>query len=112
MSGLGVYPGDPCYDPARPTWLAYWLDDFTESDCKYNASNIGEATLNAFANPDVVAQNVGGVVGQGGAAVVSDFTGAFTQAGTSFFQNLDTSGWLAIAAVAVGAFLIFGAFKR
>lgn len=29
--GMGAYPSDPYYDPARPDWLPYWLDDLTES---------------------------------------------------------------------------------
>ena len=56
--GLAAYPGDPCYDSGRPSMLPYWLDDFTESDCKYNATNIAGATLNAFGDPGQVASNV------------------------------------------------------
>ena len=38
--GLGEYPGYYCYDSARPSWLPYWLDDFTESGCKWNPKTI------------------------------------------------------------------------
>ena len=31
---LGAYPTDPYYDPARPSWLPYWIDDPTESQNK------------------------------------------------------------------------------
>lgn len=33
--GVGVYPGSPCYDPDRPSWLPYWIDDLSESGCKF-----------------------------------------------------------------------------
>jgi hypothetical protein len=34
-AGMGMYPGDECYDPTRSSWLPYWLDTWTESLCKY-----------------------------------------------------------------------------
>lgn len=33
VRGLGLYPDEPCYDPARPSWLPYWLSSYTEEDC-------------------------------------------------------------------------------
>lgn len=38
--GMGEYPGYYCYDKDRPSWLPYWLDDFTESKCKWSPSTI------------------------------------------------------------------------
>jgi hypothetical protein len=38
--GMGEYPGYYCYDAARPSWLPYWLDDFTESMCKWSPKTI------------------------------------------------------------------------
>lgn len=38
--GVGEYPGYYCYDAARPSWLPYWLDSFSESTCKYSPSTI------------------------------------------------------------------------
>lgn len=35
VRGLAVYPGSPCYDPDRPSWLPYWIDDLSESGCKF-----------------------------------------------------------------------------
>jgi hypothetical protein len=32
---LGVYPGDKCYDPTRPSWLPYWLDTNSENLCRF-----------------------------------------------------------------------------
>jgi len=37
---LAEYPGYYCYDKDRPSWLPYWLDDFTESACKWNPQTI------------------------------------------------------------------------
>jgi hypothetical protein len=33
--GVGVYPGDACYDPSRPSWLPYWLDTNSENLCRF-----------------------------------------------------------------------------
>jgi hypothetical protein len=112
MSGLGVYPGDPCYDPDRPDWLPYWLDDFTESDCKWGATNIAGATVNAFENPEEVATNVGGVVGQGTAAAVSDVGAGVAQAGSSFLGNLSGTGIFAMVAIVIGGMFLMGALRR
>ena len=38
--GVGEYPGYYCYDAARPSWLPYFIDDITESKCKYTPSTI------------------------------------------------------------------------
>ena len=40
--GMGLYPGDPCYDKARDDpnspwpirWLPYWADRQSEADCQ------------------------------------------------------------------------------
>jgi hypothetical protein len=40
LRGLGEYPGYYCYDAGRPSWLPYWLDDWTESTCKARPSTI------------------------------------------------------------------------
>ncbi len=33
LRGLAAYPGEYCYDAARPSLLPYWIDDFTEMAC-------------------------------------------------------------------------------
>jgi hypothetical protein len=38
--GMGEYPGYYCYDADRPNWLPYWIDDLTESACKWSPSTI------------------------------------------------------------------------
>lgn len=43
---LGMYPDQTCFDTNRPSWLPYWLDDFTESSCKMNLLIAGNPTGN------------------------------------------------------------------
>lgn len=31
--GMGAQPDSVCYDPTRPSWLPYWMDDFQEAAC-------------------------------------------------------------------------------
>ncbi len=33
-TGLSAYPTDSYYDPGRPSWLPYWIDDTIESQNK------------------------------------------------------------------------------
>ena len=42
---LGAYPGDPCYDSLRPSWLPGWIPTLTEFNC--NASQVNKATAAA-----------------------------------------------------------------
>ena len=105
--GFGAYPGDPCYDPNRPSWLPYWIDDFTESECKYGATSIGGAIVGAFEDPATVSENVGGVIGQGAGAAVGDvISGAAAAVGgaaAGTVNNTSLSGALLIgAAVLLG----------
>ena len=55
---LAAYPSDPYYDPARPSWLPYWIDDTTESQAKiaYVQSQYlgGSVTPQEVANPGSV----------------------------------------------------------
>lgn len=80
--GVGEYPGYYCYDPNRPSWLPYWLDDLTESSCKWNpgtvVGNIAACASGASScNPPTAAQQnpaLGGpgVVGQSAGPGVSN----------------------------------------
>lgn len=47
IGALSAYPDQLWFDPDRPAWLPYWLDDLTESNAKYNAQNLMQATANA-----------------------------------------------------------------
>lgn len=42
--GVGMYSDSVCFDPARPAWLPYWLDDFQETACKANMLWCGNTT--------------------------------------------------------------------
>jgi hypothetical protein len=46
VRGVGAYPDETCFDPARPSWLPYWIDDLTESGCKLNLIVSGNPTGN------------------------------------------------------------------
>ena len=48
--GLAAYPTDPYYDPDRPAWLPYWIDDPTESAQKY-AMYPGANVNTVYPNP-------------------------------------------------------------
>lgn len=111
--GFGAYPGDPCFDPDRPSWLPYWLDDFTESECKYNATSIGGAIVGAFESPGEVASNVGGVVGQAAGSLVSDVAGGAASAGSGFLSSLDLQGELLLAGgVLLGVVVLMEVLKK
>lgn len=50
LKGLGAYPTDSYYDPDRPSWLPYWIDDATESAQKLGM--YGNANVNTvYPNP-------------------------------------------------------------
>lgn len=44
--GIGMYPDETCFDPTRPGFLPYWLDDFSETACKANELLFGNQTGN------------------------------------------------------------------
>lgn len=77
IGNIGAYPDQEWYDPDRPSWLPYWLDDFTESEAKYNAQNLLQATANAG----------GDVIGTAGAAIGTGVANATTSA----FAGMDFS---------------------
>lgn len=39
-----MHPDEICFNPQRPSWLPYWLDDLTESGCKVNVLVFGNKT--------------------------------------------------------------------
>ncbi len=93
--GLGLYPGDPCYDPDRPSWLPYWIDDFTESDCFYNAPNVIAAVPNA----------AGYMAGQA-VGITANAVGTGIAAATSQMS------WWTLGALGVGGLLLFEFLKK
>ena len=65
--GLSAYPTDSYYDPNRPAWLPYWIDDPTESAQKlglYPGANVNTVYPNPPApvppvvQPDLTGQTV------------------------------------------------------
>lgn len=95
LGGLGMAPGDPsgCYDPNRGSWIPYWWDTPTESDCKFHVDSIFAAIPGAAAELGTAAgQAVGGVIG--GAA-----SGAVSGAAAPIFQSAGTVMTLLLALV-------------
>ena len=70
--GLGLYPGDACFDESRPSMLPYWIDDFSESTCFYNSNSVMGAVLPAAGY--MAGQTVGGIT-QGLAQAISSSSG-------------------------------------
>lgn len=110
--GLAAYPGDPCYDSGRPSMLPYWLDDFTESDCKYNASNIVQASINAFGDPGQVASNVGGVTGQAVGSGVNAIASGIASTASGIAGTLDWSGILLVGGLLLAGVILIPKLAR
>ncbi len=89
LTGLGAYPTDSYYDPDRPSWLPYWIDDSTESAAKYNSDNI-------------VGQ-MGGVVGTVAGTLAG---GVASGVSTGLKSSLDTGGVWTIAVIGIGLYLL------
>jgi hypothetical protein len=91
--GLGAYPTDSYFDPNRPSWLPYWIDTPTESNRKYNAENIMQATVNAAG---MAAGTVaGGVINTIGGAAGAAAGGVANQLNLSGLLLLGGAGFLA-----------------
>ena len=68
--GLGLYPGDTCFDSERPSALPYWIDDFTESTCFYNSDSVMGAVIPAAGY--MAGKTVGGITQGVTQALTSD----------------------------------------
>ena len=98
LAGLGAYPEDAYFDKDRPSWLPYWLDTPTESERKYNAANLIQATVNAAGTA------AGTVVGAG---VSYAANGVATAAQNTFdASNLSMGGYMVLGGVALLALLL------
>ena len=111
--GFGAYPGTPCYDPNRPSWLPYWFDDFTESDCKYPSGLLADLPQ--------AGSNLTGVVGQTVGATAADIVDAAATGAASAGQgilagganNLTTGGGLILGVAAlVGVLFLVEMVKK
>jgi hypothetical protein len=101
--GLGLNPGDPCYDQDRPSWLPYWFNDVAESECESGTNNILSA---AFSD-----------IGQQGAAAVTGAASALASGAASGvsagLSNFTLGGSvLAIGAIAVVALVVLMAVEK
>lgn len=94
--GMSAYPTDSYYDPDRPSWLPYWIDDPTESLAKYNASNLLQATANAAGT---AAGSVVGTVADSAASAVSNTL-------SSAFGSISGQNLLILGAIAAGILFI------
>ena len=79
--GMGAYPSDSYYDPARPSWLPYWIDTPTESGLKWGAYP-GVTTME---NPPLPPAPVSPIVPSGGS------TGSVTDPGA--VENVLAGTW-------------------
>lgn len=85
---IGAYPDQSYYDPDRPSWLPYWIDDVTESEAKYNAQNLLQATGNAAGTA------VGTVAAAGGTGIANAFSSALGGMDFSTIAILAALGFL------------------
>jgi hypothetical protein len=85
--GLGIYPGNPCYDPTRPTWVPYWWDTPSESGCKFGVYPT-VSTLGPVAAPVVNPSPGAPTAGQ----LQSELAGGTDTTGSSFTPAQATSG--------------------
>ena len=128
-STLGAYPGQPYYDPARPSWVPYWVDTPTESALKWGLYPNVTTVIPPPAPPGGAAP--GAPQTQEQMTVPGAYTPdmSATQAHntsvanwTKFFSDLDaaekarqsaagsdwlSSPWLLVGGLALGALLVF-----
>lgn len=92
---LGAYPTDTYYDPNRPSWLPYWLDDSAESAAKYGTTDL--------------AGQMGGVVGAATGDITSGIASAATNAGV---QLINTSGFSGILLLGAAGLILYALIKK
>lgn len=103
MSGLAAYPGDPCYDPSRPSWLPYSIDDIQEAECETGTSNWWSAGWSELGS-----QAAGAVTSAASSAVSGAASGA-----ASGVTDLSLSGGLLIGgAIALGLLVLMVVVKK
>ena len=118
--GMAEYPGYFCYDANRPSWLPYWIDDTTESLCKYSPSTIagnikacatGDPSCNpptpAQANPDL---SGAGVAPAGAPVNVPQCSGLYSLDPATNTCTLQLSSTPVL--LAAGAFILALVFVR
>ena len=117
MRGLAAYPGDPCYDPNRPSWLPYWIDDTAEDECGTGTSNLFASMWDTFTNPSLLTSEIGTSAGEAAGSAASTVANAAATgveaAGMTAASSLTGGGYgIAIVALLVGGLFLWEAFKR
>lgn len=106
LQSLGAYPDQVWYDPTRPSWLPYWIDDFTESANKYGSTSITDQMAGVVgAAAGAVGSAAGSAIGTG----LSNAVGSAVEA--SGGGSASTISWTLIAAAVAAAALIFAVKK-
>jgi hypothetical protein len=77
--GVGAYPTDSYYDPNRPSWMPYWMNDLTESNAEYNNAPFASQVVQAA---ESMGGAVGGVIGGTAGSVVGGAVSAAVPAAT------------------------------
>src|SRR5580704_10853489 len=101
--GLGLNPGDPCYDQNRPSWLPYCINDVAESECESGTTDILSAACSD------IGQQTGAALTEAGSALASGAASGVA----SGLSNFTLGGSvLAIGAIAVVALVVLMAVEK
>lgn len=104
MSGLGLNPGDTCYDSTRPDWLPYWFNDIQESECESGTTNWWDAGWSD------IGQQTGSAVTGAASSVAS---GAASGAAAGIANNLSLGGGtLTLAGIAIAVLAVVLLVKK
>ena len=101
--GLGLAPGDSCYDPDHPWYLPNFLHDSAECQCIANQGRpIAEQCASFRGVAETMGGQVGSVVGGVGSGLVSGFGDKLAEdLGKTSTMGLVTVGLIALAGVMV-----------
>lgn len=108
LAGLGLAPGDPCYDSAHPWYLPNFLSDAAECQCMADHYGTGPGQYTCgqqcvgYGPPDCT---VGSVMGQQAGAVVGTVAGEVASGigagiGSGAGAAASSTSWAGMAAIA------------
>lgn len=100
--GLGLSPGDACFDSTRSSLLPYWIDNAQEAECLTGTTNWWDAGWAEIGN-----QVAGATTGAAAAAASGAASGI--EAGIS---TASPGGIFGLVAIGLGVLLIVGAVLR
>lgn len=104
---LGAYPDQAWYDPNRPSWLPYFIDDSAESAAKYGTTSL-VGQMGGAAGTAV--GDVGSAVGSAAGTFVGNALNAGVAAATGG-DSSSTFSWSTIALIAAAGFLLIAIKK-